>query len=160
MQTDVISRLHVRRGKALVDCGWKSARELFAPPGSNRLGGGGNEAIGASGVEGHVGDLASMPAVTRVNAEQASKRLTQETTRRVVGRAAADGTVRANEAHQTCRGNGAGQACKVGQQHEAPAVIAEAINRQLARVRLGRVGWRERSVVPKKPGDAGGGNWP
>jgi hypothetical protein len=28
------------------------ARELFAPPGSNRSGGGGNEAAGASGVEG------------------------------------------------------------------------------------------------------------
>src|SRR5215470_19507326 len=38
----------------------------FAPPGSNRSGGGGNETVGASGVEGHVGDLASMQAVTRV----------------------------------------------------------------------------------------------
>src|SRR5262250_1086198 len=36
----------------------------FAPPGSNRSGGGGNETVGASGVEGHVGDLASMQAVT------------------------------------------------------------------------------------------------
>ena len=44
----------------------------FAPPGSNRSGGGGNETVGASGVEGHLGDLASMQAVTGVNAEQAS----------------------------------------------------------------------------------------
>ena len=36
----------------------------FAPPGSNRSGGGGNEAVGASGAEGHLGDLASMQAVT------------------------------------------------------------------------------------------------
>ena len=36
----------------------------FAPPGSNRSGGEGNEAVGASGVEGRVGDLASMQAVT------------------------------------------------------------------------------------------------
>ena len=36
----------------------------FAPPGSNRSGGGGNETVGASGVEGHLGDLASMQAVT------------------------------------------------------------------------------------------------
>ena len=36
----------------------------FAPPGSNRSGGGGNEAVGASGVEGRLGDLASMQAVT------------------------------------------------------------------------------------------------
>jgi hypothetical protein len=36
----------------------------FAPPGSNRSGGEGNEAVGASGVEGRIGDLASMQAVT------------------------------------------------------------------------------------------------
>jgi hypothetical protein len=32
----------------------------FVPLGSNRSGGGGNKAVGASGVEGHFGDLASM----------------------------------------------------------------------------------------------------
>ena len=32
----------------------------FAPPGSNRSSSGGNEAAEASGVEGHVGDLASL----------------------------------------------------------------------------------------------------
>ena len=36
----------------------------FAPLGSNRSGGGGNETAGASGVEGRYGDLASMQAVT------------------------------------------------------------------------------------------------
>ena len=36
----------------------------FAPLGSNRSGGRGNEAVGASGVEGRIGDLASMQAVT------------------------------------------------------------------------------------------------
>src|SRR5215469_17852032 len=85
----------------------------FAPPGSNQSGGGGNEAVGASGVEGHIGDLASMKAVTRENAEPASKRLTQEPTRRVIGRAAADGTVRANQDHQTCRGNGDGKQARL-----------------------------------------------
>jgi hypothetical protein len=35
----------------------------FFPPGSNRSSRGGNEAAGASGVEGRVGDLASMQAV-------------------------------------------------------------------------------------------------
>jgi hypothetical protein len=35
----------------------------FAPPGSNRSSRGGNEAAGASGVEGRSGDLASMQAV-------------------------------------------------------------------------------------------------
>ncbi len=48
-----------------------------------------------------------------MNAEQVSKRLTQEPPRGVIGRAAADGTVRANEAHQTCRGNGDGMYAKL-----------------------------------------------
>ena len=40
--------------------GESPARELFAPPGSNRSSSGGNEAAEASGVEGRVGDLASL----------------------------------------------------------------------------------------------------
>ena len=48
-----------------------------------------------------------------MNAEQASKRLTQEPARRVIGMAAAAGTVRANEFHQTCRGNGDGKHAKL-----------------------------------------------
>jgi K+/H+ antiporter YhaU regulatory subunit KhtT len=42
----------------------------FAPPGSNRSGGRGNET--AFGVEGRFGDLASVQAAMEVNAEQAS----------------------------------------------------------------------------------------
>jgi hypothetical protein len=53
----------------------------FAPPGSNQSGCGGNETAEASGAEGRKGDLASVQAVTLVNAEQASKRLMQEPTR-------------------------------------------------------------------------------
>src|SRR3954452_10386261 len=49
-----------------------------APAGSNRSGGGGNETAGAF-------DSASRQAVTRVNAEQASKRITWEPTRRING---------------------------------------------------------------------------
>jgi len=40
--------------------GESPARELFVPPGSNRSSSGGNEAAEASGVEGRVGDLASL----------------------------------------------------------------------------------------------------
>src|ERR1019366_6375564 len=36
----------------------------FAPPGSNRSNGRGNEAVGAFGVEGRDGDLASVQAIT------------------------------------------------------------------------------------------------
>ena len=44
---------------------WSTAGKIppgnwFAPPGSNRSSSGGNEAAEASGVEGHVGDLASL----------------------------------------------------------------------------------------------------
>jgi hypothetical protein len=53
----------------------------FVPPGSNRSSGGGNEAAGAFGEKGRNGDSVSMQAVTRVNAEQASKRVMQEPTR-------------------------------------------------------------------------------
>ena len=52
----------------------------FAPPGSNRSSGGGNEVAEAFGEEGRDGDLASVQAVIRVNAEQASKRVMQEPT--------------------------------------------------------------------------------
>jgi hypothetical protein len=38
----------------------------FVPLGSNRSGGGGNKAVGASGVEGRYGDLASLQAVITV----------------------------------------------------------------------------------------------
>jgi len=53
----------------------------FAPPGSNQSSRGGNETAEASGAEGRKGDSVSMQAVTRVNAEQASKTLMQEPTR-------------------------------------------------------------------------------
>ena len=58
------------------------------------------------------------------------------------GRADADGTVRANEFHQTCRGSGDGKQAKRGvvATREAPAVIASAINWLLVRGRLGRMG--------------------
>jgi hypothetical protein len=43
---------------------------------------------------------------------------------------------------------------------EAPAVIAVRINWQLARDRAGPCGVAERSVVPMKPGNVGGGKGP
>src|SRR5215467_7241853 len=67
----------------------------FAPPGSNQSGDRGNEVVGASGVESRVGDLASMQAVTRVNAEQAPKRATQEPILPQLEKAEAEGTARA-----------------------------------------------------------------
>ena len=50
----------VRREKALVHSGVKDPPgNWIAPPGNNRSGGGGNKAVGASGVGSRYGDLAS-----------------------------------------------------------------------------------------------------
>jgi hypothetical protein len=43
---------------------------------------------------------------------------------------------------------------------EAPTVIIIRINWQLARDRPGRLGVAERLVVPRKPGNSGGGKGP
>ena len=53
----------VRRAKARSSSGCKSRPAAFAPAGSNRSSREGNETAGASGVEGHESDLASMQAV-------------------------------------------------------------------------------------------------
>jgi hypothetical protein len=63
----------------------------FAPPGSNRSSGRGNEVAEAFGEEGRDGDLASVQAIIRVNAEQASKRLMQEPTLRFCGEGRSQG---------------------------------------------------------------------
>jgi len=92
-----------------------------------------------------IGDPARMQAVTKVNAEQASKRITQELTRRHFGESRmSNGRVRANEPigpagvlATACRHRG------LDATRETPAVIAQgAINWQLVRARLGRLGWR------------------
>src|SRR5262252_1938437 len=102
-----------------------------------------------------------MQAVTRVNAEQASKRLTQEPARRVIGRAAADGTVRANEDHQTCRGNGDGKQAKLTSSNTGSPSGDCLGDQPAARERqAGPYGVTERLVVLMKPGNAGGGKGP
>ena len=76
----------MRREKAWIFSGCKSRpATLVAPAGSNRSGGGGNETAEAFDAKGRLGDSASRQAVTRVNAEQASKGLTWEPTRREIG---------------------------------------------------------------------------
>ena len=53
----------------------------FAPPGSNRSSGLGNEAVGAFGVKDRISDSASMQVVMRMNVEEASKTSMQVLTR-------------------------------------------------------------------------------
>jgi hypothetical protein len=54
----------VRRGKAAIFSGCEAHPATVAPAGSNRSSGGGNEAVEAFGVEGRLGDLAKVQAVT------------------------------------------------------------------------------------------------
>ena len=96
-----------------------------------------------------------------MNAEQASKRLTQEPARRVIGMAAADGTARANEFHQTCRGNGDGKHAKLtGSNTGSPS--GDGSKDQLAprERQAGPYGVAERPVVLVKPSNVGGGKGP
>ena len=91
-----------------------------------------------------------------MNAEQASKRLTQEPTRRVIGRAAADGTVRANEAHQTCRGNGDSKHAKLTSSNTGSPSGGGRCHQPAAREsQAGPFGVTERLVGAMKPGNAG-----
>jgi hypothetical protein len=108
-----------RSGKSSLDfqCAvkrrWSTAGKVppgnwFAPPGSNRSSGGGNETAEASGVEGRVGDMASLQAVMKVNAVQAPKQAMQEPTRLESreGRSRWEST--SEQSHRSCRGSGDG----------------------------------------------------
>jgi PAS domain S-box-containing protein len=66
---EFVSNVYRELTRACFMCAVESAGPLqvqvlpgswFVPPGSNRSGGGGNKAVGASGAEGRYGDLASM----------------------------------------------------------------------------------------------------
>src|SRR5580658_3889704 len=77
----VMSGIGVRREKAALSSGCKS-HPATAPAGSNRSSYGGNEVAEAFGMRVTIyGDSASVQAVTRVNAEQASKRPMRRPTR-------------------------------------------------------------------------------
>ena len=96
-----------------------------------------------------------------MNAEQASKRLTQEPARRVIGMAAAEGTVRANEFQQTCRGNGDGKHAKLTSSNTGSPSGDRSLDQPATRERqAGPCGVAERLVVLMKPGNAGGGKGP
>ena len=133
----------------------------FAPPGSNRSSSGGNEAAEASGVEGRFGDLASMQAVTRVNAVQAPKQVMQEPTRRESREGRRRWERTSERAHRSCRGIGDGMQTMGTRRHTGkPGGDRRTMNRELVRARPGRPGVAERPVLLKKPGNAGGGKGP
>ena len=77
------------------------------------------------------------------------------------GRAAVDGTVRANEFHQTCRGNGDGKQAKLTSSNTGSPNGDRRRDQPATREsQAGPFGVAERSVVPRRPGNSGGGKGP
>ena len=77
------------------------------------------------------------------------------------GRAAVDGTVRANEFHQTCRGNGDGKQAKLTSSNTGNPSGDRGRDQRATRERqAGPCGVAERFVVPEMPGNSGGGKGP
>ena len=77
------------------------------------------------------------------------------------GEAAADGTVRANEFHPTCRGNGDGKYAKLTSSNTGRPNSDRSRDQLATRERqAGPYGVTERPAVLMKPGNAGGGKGP
>ena len=105
-----------------------------------------------------IGDGASVQAVTRVNAEQASKRTMRRPTRRPFrGRLTRLGE-RAKNTPSRCAGVVAA-ACTQGKrtQHGKPRGVVSDDQPDAREGQAGRPGVAERSVIPLKPGNAGEG---
>jgi hypothetical protein len=108
-----------------------------------------------------IGDSASVQAVTRVNAEQASKRTMRRPTRQPFrGRLTRRGWM-SEECPRRCAGVVA-TACTQGKrtQHGKPQGVVRDDQPDAREGQAGRPGVAERFVVPLKPGNAGGGKGP
>ena len=109
-----------------------------------------------------IGDSASVQAVTRVNAEQASKRTMRRPTRRPFrGRLIRLGDVSEASTPRRCAGVVAA-ACTQGKRtkHGKPQGVVSDDQPEAREGQAGRPGVAERFVVPLKPGNAGGGKGP
>jgi hypothetical protein len=109
-----------------------------------------------------IGDSASVQAVTRVNAEQSSKRTMRRPTRQPFrGRLIRLGESRARSTTSRCAGVVA-TACTQGKrtQHGKPHGVVSDDQPEAREGQAGRLGVAERFVVPLKPGNSGGGKGP
>src|SRR5512141_1070215 len=109
-----------------------------------------------------IGGSASVQAVTRVNAEQSSKRTMRRPTRQPFrGRLTRLGKCRARQHPNRCAGVLA-TACTQGKraQHGKPRGVGKDDQPDAREGQAGRHGVTERLVVPTKPGNAGGGKEP
>lgn len=144
-------------------------RRLVAAAGNNQSDGGGNDAVEASGGKVvYYGRSVSRQAATRVNAEQAPKLRSQVPTRHKNGEGRCRRIRRAPALQERPPGCGGpagvlAVACRPGflLQHGKP-LPAAGNGRQLgtreSQTRLRGVA--ERRVVPRKPGNSGGGKGP
>ena len=100
-----------------------------------------------------------MQDVTQVNAGQASKPIMRKPTRRSYG----EGCQRSGSERRKHRPSPPGYwrlSCMEegnGRNTGSPAGGVARANRRPVRARPGRPGWREKLVVPRRPGNAGGG---
>src|ERR1700686_2878263 len=109
-----------------------------------------------------IGDSASVQAVTRVNAEQASKRTMRRPTRQPFrGRLIRLGGNERSSPPSRCAGVVA-TACTQGKrtQHGRPQGVVRDDQPEAREGQAGRPGEAERFMVPRKPGNAGGGTEP
>ena len=108
-----------------------------------------------------LGDLASLQAVTRVNAVQASEKLMQELTRRNFGESGNQWERTSEQAHWSCRGSGDGmQTQGTGRNTGNPSGDRSLDQPATRESQAGPGGVAERLGVPGKPGNAGGGKGP
>src|SRR5215469_8742371 len=139
----VAHRVQCAVEKALVNSGWKSR------PGAGSFRPVTTEAamevtklLKPSGKGSH-GDSVSMQVVTRVNAEQASKRAMQEPTQLDLGEGRSRWNGTSERVPRSCRGSGDGmQATGTRRNTGNPSGDRKWNNRRLVRGRLGRLGWR------------------
>jgi len=100
-----------------------------------------------------LGDVASLQAVTRVNAVQASKKLMQELTRRNIGESGNQWERTSEQAHWSCRGSGDGMPTQ-GTSRNTGSPSGDRSLDQLAtrESQAGPCGVAERLGVPRKAG--------
>ncbi len=109
-----------------------------------------------------LGDSASMQAVTKVNAEQAPKIITQELTRRKYGEGRSRWESTSEQSQRSCRGIGDGMQTQGIRRNTGNPSGDRAGRGQLTarESEVGPSGVAERLVLPMKPGNAGGGKGP
>jgi len=128
--------------------------ELLVRLGSYPSGGEGDRPVGASGKGVHEGGRASVRAATRVKPEQAPKGKMGAPSPRTVGEGRSDGMEQpTKEVPSVPRGGGRSTHASFGERHGRPVAVP-AGNRLVGG---GRRQESEEPIVPRKPGNAGGG---